>query len=149
MLEYIFVLATISVASIHPFTITDKDPLLPIQMVLTDNAYTRIVPLKKPMLIVCPEGTVLNKETLTCDFRSDRSNVLEANLTAAVDRCLQVTMPANDCRHFTLCGPSGSYEMPCSGVLLFNRAIGVCDYPKNSHCCEFVEKNPNKLLQDA
>ncbi|XP_074042690.1 uncharacterized protein [Leptinotarsa decemlineata] len=147
-MPYLFLISVL-LPCVKSYTITDVDPILPTEIILNDHTFCRTIPYKTPLLITCPPDTFLNKNTSTCDFIQNKEVKSDSNTLGNTCQSGGGTVQiADNCRNYLLCGPSGSYVMNCPGLLLFNEAIGVCDFPQNSQCCEFMEKNSEKYFQD-
>ncbi|KAJ8937748.1 hypothetical protein NQ314_011732 [Rhamnusium bicolor] len=52
-------------------------------------------------------------------------------------------------KSFILCGAAGNFVMDCPANLLFNGLKNYCDYPRSAGCCEFIEKNSSRLVQNS
>ncbi|KAJ8925644.1 hypothetical protein NQ315_009489 [Exocentrus adspersus] len=144
------------------FLITEEDPILPVQQLLNDDTLLRILPNDKKEIVQCLDGTYLDKSTLTCKFENLRPPQVLVGISPQVrphsahphpDMCPSGRIgdfenPEN-CRSFVSCGASGAYLVHCAENLLYNEVLNQCDWPKESVCCEFKEKNSSRLLQNA
>ncbi|VEN60716.1 unnamed protein product [Callosobruchus maculatus] len=137
------------------FTISsERDTLLPTQTILNDEI-VRMTSDGQIITIQCPAGTRLDKTAMICAFVEDKENPLGISALEGKEEeiCIpgktkKSVLPAfEDCRHFVLCGSSGSFKMECPGTMLFNEHINACDYMETAHCCEYPEKNSSRLLQ--
>ncbi|XP_057656694.1 uncharacterized protein LOC130894116 isoform X1 [Diorhabda carinulata] len=121
----------------NTYTISkDVTPVFP-KAKLIHNKLVKDLPNGEEIVISCPDDTFLNKETLTCDFIVFSS---EPDVSSRV-------YPGNDCRKFDLCDGNRCVEKSCPPPLLFNRILGVCDYPEMADCCEFDAKNHNRIIK--
>lgn len=130
-------------------TSQSKELAFPIQTLNRENdkTFTRITK-NISKIIHCPTGTKFSPSEMICVFQD--SFETDPSSTNKLTDCEQsqtgATQPNPDnCRSFILCGPSGAYEMDCPGNLIFNKDLGVCDFPQTHCCCEYKEKRPSIL----
>ncbi|XP_050505780.1 uncharacterized protein LOC114338034 isoform X1 [Diabrotica virgifera virgifera] len=132
-------LSFLAVAFSNCYTITqDLLPIFPTQEIIGNNL-VRHLPNGENVTIICPDDTILNKDTLTCDFKSQADS---RNLVNEIKPC------DNNCRQYELCD-GGCVDKFCPPPLLFNKILEVCDYPGRANCCEFNAKNNSKILQGS
>ncbi|XP_072388076.1 uncharacterized protein [Diabrotica undecimpunctata] len=129
----------LEVALSNCYTITqDLVPIFPTQEII-DNKLVRHLPNGENVTINCPDDTILNKDTLICDFKSETDI---RNLVNEIKPC------DNNCRQYELCDGE-CVDKLCPPPLLFNKILDVCDFPGHANCCEFNAKNNSKILQDS
>ncbi|XP_050505781.1 uncharacterized protein LOC114338034 isoform X2 [Diabrotica virgifera virgifera] len=82
-------LSFLAVAFSNCYTITqDLLPIFPTQEIIGNNL-VRHLPNGENVTIICPDDTILNKDTLTCDFKSQADS---RNLVNEIKPC------DNNCR---------------------------------------------------
>ncbi|XP_030748244.1 uncharacterized protein LOC115876570 [Sitophilus oryzae] len=101
------------------------------------------------VLIQRADNSLLNVETSS--DRSDNTNItlFDLCLDENGERLLGPVEFKDDCRKFVMCATDTAAIMDCSEDLLFNRDLKNCDFPRNSHCIEFVSKNNSRLVIPA
>ncbi|XP_018562397.1 uncharacterized protein LOC108904361 [Anoplophora glabripennis] len=142
------IFASILVAIVSGFTITNEDPILPIQQILDDNSFLRTFPNNEQEIVKCPEGTHLDKSSYICHFDEASSGKPISPFGVCSSGIGDFSNPES-CRTFVSCGPSGDFTVTCSANLLYNEVTKKCDWPTKAGCCEYVEYNSSRLVQNS
>jgi hypothetical protein len=95
--------------------------------------------------IECPWGYVFDRKEMFCV--KDNSPTHHRLDGCRVNLGDGVWPNPDSCYTYFLCGNECCTLKPCPSQLLFSASALTCDFPKQANCCEYREKNPDRLVQ--
>lgn len=106
---------------------------------------------KQIEFLTCPDGFTFDIKDLKCRHISKpkRFNTGSLRNEISCPAGFRGTLPNSlNCRTFLNCWDGIGFETLCTAHLLYSNITNRCEWPEESKCCEFWEKDPGSLVVD-
>lgn len=98
--------------------------------------------------IACPEQYTFDPTVNHCVTSSKNHGLVPVETCTVKPWSTGLHSNPDSCFSYYNCNEQQCcYLMSCPNYLVYNSTSGQCDYPRQAQCCEYVEKNPDRLVQ--